>query len=483
VNGNIHGSGFLIGPNLVLTAWHVIAVTRPSEAEDPTVPAPRITVRFEDGTNLDAAVPPSWASLCADSEFDGKAPRSDAEVAGLHDVALLRVSRPVAAWLGYGDLPATASVPEGSMFLAHLPKGVDRGLGNGSFRKIPNVNARWGHRGITTDEGSSGGACFGTDLLLAGVHQGRLGEGGRLIPVSQFLDEIRPLVEEATRPRSIWSLNGAPDGTLVIGRDRFFDGVAAAGTETTRVRGVHIKRRDIRDGTTGLGFSYDILAQLLERRGIEQKLVRIPFDSLMADLGEDISRRTELVGVVVPSLPQQTGVDPGQAALEGATRKAADDLARVVNAAAEAAGVTVWYFFDNPSVAMPEQARLYLEGFVAAGLLQPRLRLVMCGFETLQLAGIEFSDVGIAGGDGAPGLAVEWLGGFKIADILSFLALAAKDLTGTVNQTVIEQIAKRVLLPLEKQRFGGVYPASSLMEVKKALLPDLQLWAQQGAVQ
>ena len=53
--------------------------------------------------------------------------------------------------------------------------------------------------------------------------------------------------------------------------------------------------------------------------------------------------------------------------------------------------LTIWFYFDNPTIPVTESSRLALEGFVDAALVKPHLRLVIAGFETLPLPGQEFS--------------------------------------------------------------------------------------------
>jgi hypothetical protein len=56
VNGSFKGSGVLVGPSSVLTAWHVIAVASPDQ---PQSPVPRIEVEFADGRRVSAVVHPA----------------------------------------------------------------------------------------------------------------------------------------------------------------------------------------------------------------------------------------------------------------------------------------------------------------------------------------------------------------------------------------------------------------------------------------
>ncbi len=479
VDNRVVGSGCLIGPSLVLTAWHVIAVGPPGTPQEPS---PSVQIQLADGSRQDVVIPPSFESLCGDDEFRELAPRHDQDVVGRNDVAALLMRRPAAAHLGHVRLPTAAVVPtpRSKLVLVHYPDGQDEGIGFGRTSEIPHVTARWRHS-ISTVGGSSGGACFDRNLEFAGLHQGRLRNGGRFVPLVRFLDDLRPGIAADVAPTRLWSLDGTVDGPLVIGRPLLFEALAAAGDDAGPVRGVRVKRIDlVSGGTASLRFTHDILGHLLERRGVDHTLVRLPFDELVADAVDDIRQRVTAAGLPLPALPPEPGVAPGTAAPEGTARDRAARLAAAVDAAAAATGRTVWFFLDNPSVTVTEDLRLVLDGFVAAALVQPRLRLVITGLETLPLPGQEFQAPGDAAAGGAPGLVVEFVGGFLRRDVLDLLALAAQDLTGLpVLRPVLDAIADRVLFG--RAEFNGTYPEAELPAVAAELRADLAVLAQRGA--
>jgi hypothetical protein len=475
VNGVVTGTGCLLGPSLVLTAWHVVAVNPPRL---PQRPAPRVEVILSDQSKQDILVPFGFESFCGDAEFDGSAPRADSDVIDRHDVALLVMRRPAAAHLGYARLPSAieGTASRSMVFLVHFPGGNDMGVGIGRISKIRKVTARWRHN-ITSLPGSSGGACFNQDLELAGLHQGRWGRWGRLVPLSLFVAGLRSQIEKDIAPDTLWSLDGTESGAFVIGRDLFFQAVAAAGGEGSRIRGLRVKRRDLGAGTTGLAFSHEVLTQLLTRRGVGHTLVRVTLDEFVTDLVPEIQRRVRAAGLPLQDPAASPGVSLGAAAPEGAARDRAATLAGTIEGEAAAAGLTVWLFFDNPSVAIAEPARLALEGFVAAALVQPHLRLVVAGFETVPLPGQEFPAPSAALGAGPPGLVVEYLGGFTRSDVLDFLTRAGQDLTGQPPlPATIGQTADELLAPLPA--FNGIYREADLETLVTGLRS--RLWRQNG---
>ena len=154
VNGQVAGTGCLIGPSLVLTAWHVVAVNPPRL---PQMPTPQVEVILSDQSKQDVIVPFGFESFCGDAEFEGYAPRADSDVIDRNDVALLVMRRPAAAHLGYARLPSTVRevASRSTVFLVHFPDGDDKGVGVGKISKIRRVTARWRHD-ICSLHGSSG---------------------------------------------------------------------------------------------------------------------------------------------------------------------------------------------------------------------------------------------------------------------------------------------------------------------------------------
>jgi Trypsin-like peptidase domain len=478
VNGVVAGTGCLLGPSLVLTAWHVVAINPPHL---PQMPVPRVEVILSDQSKQDILLPFGFESFCGDAEYDGSAPRADSDVTDRSDVVLLVMRRPAAAHLGYARLPPAVheTASRSTVFLVHFPGGDDMGVGIGRISKIRRVTVRWRHD-ITSLPGSSGGACFNRELELAGLHQGRWGEFGRLVPLSLFIADLRPVVDNDIAPTTLWSLDGTESGAFVIGRDLFFQAVAAAGGEDSRIRGLRIKRRDLNAGTTGLAFSHEILAQLLTRRSLDHTLVRVTFDEFVTDLVLEIQRRMRAAGLSLQDPAASPSVSLGAAAPEGAIRDRAATLAGAIEGVAAATGLTLWLFFDNPSVALSESARLALEGFVAAALVQPHLRLVVAGFETVPLPGQEFPAPSAALGPGPPGLVVEYLGGFTRSDVLDFLSRASQDLTGQPpHPATISQTADEVLAPLPA--FNGIYRDADLETMVTGLRSRLRLQHGGGA--
>jgi hypothetical protein len=289
-------------------------------------------------------------------------------------------------------------------------------------------------------------------------------------------------VEKDAAPPSVWSLDGTVDGPLVVGRTLFFEAVAKAGEPGSRVRGVWIKRTSPAGSSVGLGYSYDILGQLLTRRGPNHRLVRVPQDETVPDLVADIRERARSAGLAVPDPQSEPGVAQGQAPPEATAKDRAAVLVAAIDAIAADEGLVVWFFFDNPTVTVSDSARLAMEGFVAAALVRPHVRLVIAGFETYLLSGEQFDTATPAEGNRLPGLVVEVIGGgFRREDILDVLRLAAEDLAPSRpggNDRDFAYAARRALFGIRP--VNGIYADEALEKVTEGLRPDLELLRDPG---
>jgi hypothetical protein len=476
VNGSYRGTGCLVGPGLVLTAWHVIAVAAPGE---PQVPVPEVVVELSDGSHHRAVVPPRFASPCSPVEYRRHAPSGDDEVASAHDVALLALSSPAARHLGFARLPRTAprTPTHSTVFLAHFPRGEDPGLGVGRTSRIRHVSARWRHD-VRTDPGSSGGACFDNATELIGVHQGVWDRRGLMVPLERFLDDVAPIVDRDVAPRHVWRLDEAGE-RLVVGRDLFADAVGAAGAEASRVRGVWVKRRNLAASGVGLGYTFDVLHELLLRRGPEHVLVRLPDVALVPDVLVAVRTWAQQAGLPVPEPVGPPG--PGPTTAEDGARDRARPLAEALDRTAAELGRTVWFFVDNPAEnRLLDPARLALEAFVAAVLEQPRLRVVVAGMETVPLAGLQFPTPEAAAGDGAPGLVVEHIGTFLRRDVADLLHQASRELTGEADPAVVEIATDVCVAPVRGRDVNGSWPLAALAPVAARVREFLDVFRLHG---
>jgi Trypsin-like peptidase domain len=451
VNGQLAGSGCLVGPSLVLTAWHVIA-------PDFKTPAERIEIWLSDEKRQPGRV--LYSSTCSDLEAQGQFPTDDTTLNGHNDVVLIRLDRPYGIHLGYARLPKTCwkFKAQALVLLIHYPAGRDlKGYAEGRLREINGITARWGHD-ILTEGGSSGGPCFTPELELGGLHQGKL-QPSRLVPIGQFIEDIRPLVDSDVAPPRMWSLDGTPDGALVIGRDLFFEAIAAASRPASRIRGVSVKRRNAQDVPTGLAFSFDMLNHVLSRDALPPRLVRLTFEPPYGKL------ITKITGWVNASKVPVQAVD----ALDALR---IPDFVKALNAAAEREKLLYWFFFDAPAEGLAEVDHVLFESLVTTALQQPWLRVVLAGFETFLRPGEEFTAAGQADGDGPPGFVTEWIGFFNRGDVEALLRLACDDMDVKPAPEVIRDRANQALQGLKP--FNGQYSTTDLEPLSNKLREQLR---------
>ncbi|HLL31983.1 MAG TPA: serine protease [Allosphingosinicella sp.] len=467
LDGRRAGSGFLVGPSTVMTAWHVIA---PAEA----VPAPRIEVKFADGRRIAAFLPADPVSKCGPSELESRLPANDDEVAELHDFAVLTLKRPVGAALGVARLADAPKISaRDTVIVAHFPRGEDFGVGVGVFRKLRGLTSRWGHT-VKTREGSSGAACFDSSYRVAGLHQGRVpnSERGRLVPVTRFPPAVLERIARDEAPPAIWSLDGTVEGALVIGRQGFFNGFAAASRPVTRVRGIRIKRIDAAADPSGIPFSYRMLERMVAR-SLDTALLRISFDSVIPDLADEIARRALEAGLDIGTIGEAGGVGVGQSSPEAVATDRGRRAATALDTLAGTRGLRLWIFLEHPSAVFSEALRTSFEAFVDQAMRLSHLRLVIAGYEAVSIPGLEFTAAIGMGDEGQPGFFVEYIEGFTRGDVEALVRQAAAGLGKEISQDLVTFLANGALADIES-RANGVYDAWRAEDAAEALRPRLR---------
>lgn len=466
-DGEVVGSGVLVGPNTVLTAWHVI---RPADPADP----PEIEVLLSDDKIVAARPPVAYESQCSKRELANHFPSSDDEVANLHDVAVLRLAKPAGALLGAAKLPEkpAAYTTNGTILLVHYPRGKDLGVGVGTLGKIRKLNARWSHT-IPTDGGSSGGACFDGSLTLLGIHQGKDARArGRLVPAAAFYDKLREIVANDQAPLRMWSLDGTPDGEFVIGRQALFEAFAAV-RRSPRVRGIRIKRANAAGDLGGLAFSYRILEKLIARR-TDLRLIRVSFEVLVDDVANEIARRASEAGLTLGTILAAAGVADGQSAPEAVGADRGRRVAALIDGKAAELGVEAWIYIDHPAIAFGDYARSTLEAFIDASLRLDRIRLVIAGFEAVPLPGQDFYQAPDPAEDGERGLINEMLAGFRPSDVRLFLEDAAAGAGKTVSRERLDELVEEALDSLTN--VNGIYEPWVATDVVSRLREPIRKW-------
>ncbi|HKP80184.1 MAG TPA: hypothetical protein VJU34_13785, partial [Phenylobacterium sp.] len=133
---------------------------------------------------------------------------------------------------------------------------------------------------------------------------------------------------------------------------------------------------------------------------------------------------------------------------------------RVALAADEAAARLdgqVWVYFDHPAVAFADPPRWALAAFVDQVLRSANLRVVLAGYELLQLPGEAFENPPPPGSAGGRGLVVEYLNGFRRGDVEALVERAAGGLGRTLSPERVDELTDEAIEGLHE--VGGVYDA------------------------
>ena len=252
VDGVELGSGVLIGPDLFLTAWHVVknVFTKIQNGFLPTTGAGnRISITFDEFSMLNEqgdrivqnkslrvdVVSNDWCitfSPSHDSEFLN-APPIGTDLDDHWDYVVLRLNSPIGIGRKWANLNNLSISPRFEEFFSiyQYPDGKylvsDRGRiqkSEVSYREfIPKL--RFLHKANTLG-GSSGAPCFDKSFSLFGIHQGKWdNSSNRGIPLLRILEDIKKKINELPGPDPskviIWNLGANGNLQPVLGTKAF----------------------------------------------------------------------------------------------------------------------------------------------------------------------------------------------------------------------------------------------------------------------
>jgi hypothetical protein len=299
VDGQPNGTGVLIGPHLVLTAWHVIKNLFAPAIGDRWEPdangGARLQVEFDDflafiGRTLRPSAPQrvrahrEWCvsfSPCHADELSDKLPADPLNLQGHWDYAIIRLEAAPGLLRRWASLDARSVVPRAneSLFLfqhpAMQPLKVDQNFITNPDPPLPSVvpRLRFLHYANAVG-GSSGGPCFDKSFMLFGIHQGVwTGAGGagrvtnRGVPIKGVIDDIKAKLKEGLpgldpSENPIWSLGPAKNYAPVIGTEPFQKLVwASAVAGATKVLVIGGAKK------TGKSFLVQLLSSMLSDGG------------------------------------------------------------------------------------------------------------------------------------------------------------------------------------------------------------------------
>lgn len=458
VGAKVVGSGALVSPRLVITAQHVLAAAEAAPGQ--------IRVVGPDGKSHAATV--AFASPPHADELTGGLPPADA--AATHcDVALLRLDQPLGRRFAQVDLPL-APVPaagKSPFVLVHFPGGEATGISFGEIDRSSATALRYPHSARTAG-GSSGGPGFDSRFRFLGLHQGPLRKVKRIIPFEQFCThaDFRARIDGDRQMRYLWSLDGSPEGHLVIGRQLFCEALAAmTAGEVPSLRGIAVRRKKL-DDPTGLGFSHDLLMAWLD--GAAHRVLRVPTGLEVADLVGRLHTEAFASSAAPAAAPAAApGVRADETTLVAHDADRARALAAALEAQAQAEGRMLWIFFENPPSGLLQETQVQFEHLVDELMARPSVRVVLAGFETYKIAETLYETLGEARNSPRPGLLAEYVGTFTSADVRFTADEMARTMGYNWAAEVLDRIVRLALAGLGVA--GGVYGAAALPAVAAKL--------------
>lgn len=294
------GTGFLVGPDLVLTTMHVfdhlysLAANRipasfsvyfdhlQGQAISPLSPVPAGLRRVGLAAN--------WlVAHAASIPWDGQVDNPDAaQIALLQqdlDFALIKLdepvgSEPISRWggpyRGWVTLPPAGTsmqlADDSRVVIPQHPGGQPQSIDFGRFCGTCRSSTRM-YYSTAAAKGSSGAPCFNREFNLVGMHNAEfnpnklsIAPANQAILFDAILARVQALVQAAlppmppSRPARLWNLS-LEDGVFwpIIGRSVFLDWIEGARSQTTSDKAHRLFCADIPESRAGRTFSTDIL--------------------------------------------------------------------------------------------------------------------------------------------------------------------------------------------------------------------------------
>ncbi|MDQ6707961.1 MAG: serine protease, partial [Acidobacteriota bacterium] len=253
VDGNPKGTGILIGPHLVLTAWHVVRDLFDPSADDrftakPAIPN-RLFVEFDDFSAGLGAAPPApqrvaahklWHAVhseCHPLELANQLPPNRGDLEGFWDYAVIRLEKTPGLERRWAALDARSVVPATGkvIFIFQHPAGQPLRVDDNVILAPDTADAaaiprfRFLHK-VNGLGGSSGAPCFDTSFMLFGLHQGEWvplngTTVNRGIPIVRIKEHIQASIQELPAPdpseTPVWKLSKVDLEAPIIGCDPF----------------------------------------------------------------------------------------------------------------------------------------------------------------------------------------------------------------------------------------------------------------------
>src|SRR5581483_7683800 len=349
-NGRIvRGTGFLVGPDLVLTCRHVLSGFMPGENFKQNGSQVELYFDFFYGEPVDSLSPklPETRKVSLDSNWHiasceqavpdglvGSLTQQEIQrISQALDFVLLRLDAPVGSQpldkaggrrRGWIALPEAhvALAPEAWIIIPQHPNGWAQRIDLGRFTELDQTQTRIRYT-ANTARGSSGAPCFSHNFTLVGIHNAYVGPEGQPVANQAIrFDCIAPVVRQhvaATGTLSYalrWSISRNQDEPeVILGREKLLNWLRDSASTKPRNLADRVYAAQADMPGAGCSFSIDVLQAEIRDSKIPraiygqrgQQLAATAEDfllSLLRELGIETSRFEE--ADTMPTRPSGT---------------------------------------------------------------------------------------------------------------------------------------------------------------------------------
>lgn len=349
IDGERVGTGFLVRPRIVATAYHVIDALIEPDGTPSANSQNRLNFEFGSAIVLidgaRAENQPQIVGAASDwlasgspphaEERQGRKPAQDAELDNHFDYALIRLASIVQ--LDLAGLPLErdfrlAAVRDEPMTILQHPRGRPLMHADAKALKTNEPAYRIAHQG-NTENGSSGAPCFSRDAKVMAMHQSGPLNGpeaapelrsndNQCIPVHHWMDTLDALPVDTAGLVPIHKLT---DGRWVVGRSELVGWLYDTITRSHAAPPILVVEPN---GLRGLKYTVDIMKELLP---IEQHIIHTEEvnDFIGANGAEVLDHLATQFGITLPAAHPEERLTAQSGHLR---RKLVEDFLRALDA-------------------------------------------------------------------------------------------------------------------------------------------------------
>lgn len=319
----VTGTGFLVGPSTVLTAFHVVRRLIDDLTDAPKPRSERqLRVRFDHATGQKATaefkVPQSWlvaSSRPHPAEIDVEhgapvlvSPEGSADLSGFLDYAVILVAGSPGAERGFYNIRDVAAPMSGcTVHLFQHPMGLQQRQADGAFRgfRDPTTQQRINHTANAVP-GSSGGLLLDGNYSLIGLHQGAHGKPvvNTAISAIAIRDHVLAQNVDLLDSKYLQAFRVADRSRPILGRSTCQELIRRVSKPLVRVRPFL--------GSKGVSFTHEIIRACLPEG--EHVVKRVQVLELDSDAMRTAKLLLDRLGVETAGLPAEADANSSRGA-------------------------------------------------------------------------------------------------------------------------------------------------------------------------